>query len=229
MKNSKTFFSVVILLLLFNSLMIGCQSSGTKQPSNPFAMNRQTAPPPATFSHQSQFLGQSPSVYLPQLPAATYPSPGTAAPNSIPMNVPLPSGTTPAPTNSVTPNGSYGSIYNSGNATLFQTSATNSVPFSETPSETPSATPSENEWTATDSSFVAAEIPTTRETVFQNLESKNNSVMTTDSNGIVRTMYAEPETFAVSSSQMVTQVTNADSPPETVPAQPQSVYAGKYQ
>ena len=50
-----------------------CQSGGTK-PSNPFAQNRQTVPPPATFSSQESYLGQTSGIYIPQTPATVFPS-----------------------------------------------------------------------------------------------------------------------------------------------------------
>jgi hypothetical protein len=223
MKYGKMFFRVAvqitILAVILSSLTVGCKNRGNGQPSNPFAMNRQTAPPPATFSHQTQYLGQTPNGYVPQLPVTPYPSgTGTTLPNTIPTSIPLMDGQgTPGATTPNT-NSSYGSI----GATLFQTSAVNSAP------NVPVA--SENDWTADDHAATSAEIPATRETVFQNLESKSGSISVTDPNGVVKTI-AEPETFAISSSQMVTQVIgdSPESPPEAASAQPQSAYAGKYQ
>ncbi|MDR1963935.1 MAG: hypothetical protein LBQ50_09175 [Planctomycetaceae bacterium] len=216
MKHGKTIFQFVVLMLFLGGLFLGCKSRTSNQPSNPFALNRQTAPPPATFSHQAAYLGQMPSAYVPQLPAATYPA-GTG--DSIPANRQLPAGTAPAVPNNTVPNGNYGSINNSGGATLFQTSAT--IP----------ATVTENDWTATETTLpnnIPIAISATGETVFQNLESKSHSVTTIDNTGIIKTTVAEPETFAVSSSQLVTPIVG-DSVPETAPAQPNSVYAGKYQ
>ncbi|MDR2756229.1 MAG: hypothetical protein LBC20_11030 [Planctomycetaceae bacterium] len=220
MKYGKIFFQFIILFLFFGGMFIGCKSRENNQLSNPFALSRQTAPPPATFSHQASYLGQTPSAYVPQLPATTYPSGNN---NSIPTNTPLPTGTIPsstipaAPTTAV-PNGNYGSINNSSGATLFQTSAV-------TPSQT-----TENDWmvaeTTTSNHFTA--IAATGETAFQNLESKSHSVTTVDTSGIVTTSVAEPETWAVSSSPLMTQIVD-DSVPQTVSAEPNSVYAGKYQ
>jgi hypothetical protein len=221
MKYGRTFLQFVILTLFFSGLFVGCKSRENNQLSNPFALNRQTAPPPATFSHQAAYLGQTPSTYVPQLPATTYPAGNN---NTIPANVPLPSGTIPpSATPAVTvPNGNYGSINDSGNgATLFQTSATTAT--------IPSVTP-ESDWTVNETSTPNSPIAiaATGETVFQNLESKSLSAKTVDPSGVVTTSIAEPETWAVSSSQLMTQIID-DSTPQTVPAEPKSVYAGKYQ
>ncbi|MDR2440996.1 MAG: hypothetical protein LBE12_16675 [Planctomycetaceae bacterium] len=220
MKYSKIFFQCVILFLFFSGIFLGCKSRENNQPSNPFALSRQTAPPPATFSHQAAYLGQMPSAYVPQLPATTYPSGNN---NSIPANVPLPAGTIPPSSTPVTPsttlpNGNYGSINNSGNATLFQTSATTPSPVTE------------NDWTVAETSMpdYFTTIAATGETAFQNLESKSHSVTTVDTSGIVTTSIAEPETWTVSSSPLMTQIVD-DSVPQTVSAEPNSVYAGKYQ
>ncbi|MDR3199770.1 MAG: hypothetical protein LBU34_18035 [Planctomycetaceae bacterium] len=224
MKYGKIFLQFVVLSLFFNGLFAGCKTRENNQLSNPFALNRQTAPPPATFSHQASYLGQMPSAYVPQLPATTYPS-GNNTPT--PANVPSPAGTippsvTPAAPAVTAPNGSYGSINNSSGATLFQTSATVPAPTTE------------NNWTAGETStpdnsaVIAAVIAATGETVFQNLESKSHSVTTVDTSGIVTTGVAEPETRAVSSSPQMTQIID-DSTPQAVSTEPNSVYAGKYQ
>jgi hypothetical protein len=63
-------FLVLFLLVLVS---VGCQNKGSR-PSNPFAQNSQTIPPPATFSSQESYLGQIPGSYVPQTPAATFPS-----------------------------------------------------------------------------------------------------------------------------------------------------------
>ncbi|MDR1140184.1 MAG: hypothetical protein LBL62_00730, partial [Planctomycetaceae bacterium] len=125
------------------------------------------------------------------------------------------------PTTTV-PNGSYGSINNSSNgATLFQTSATTTT--------TPPTTP-ENNWAVSETSTPdsPAAIAATVETAFQNLESKSHSAKTVDTSGVVTTSVAEPESWTVSSSQLMTQIVD-DSTPQPVPAEPKSVYAGKYQ
>ena len=76
---------LLILLTLFSLIgfFAGCQSSATKQPSNPFAQNLQTVPPPATFSSQDSYLGQTPGTYIPQTPATTFPTSG-ALPSTQP-------------------------------------------------------------------------------------------------------------------------------------------------
>jgi len=64
------------LLFLFSLVvfLVGCQNKGS-QPSNPFAHNLQTVPPPATFSSQESYLGQTPGgSYVPQTPATTFPT-----------------------------------------------------------------------------------------------------------------------------------------------------------
>ena len=80
---------ILIVLVLLSSLVftVGCKSGGAK-PSNPFAQNRQTVPPPATFSSQESYLGQTPGNYVPQTPAATFPSSGSVLPTQ-PANIPL--------------------------------------------------------------------------------------------------------------------------------------------
>jgi len=77
-------------LILFSAVafLAGCQSGGT-QPSNPFAQN-QTIPPPATFSSQELFLGQTPGSFVPQPPATTFPPSGS---------IPSPQPTTTPPAN----------------------------------------------------------------------------------------------------------------------------------
>jgi hypothetical protein len=219
MKYGKIFFQLVVLTLFFSGLFVGCQIHEKNQPSNPFALNRQTAPPPATFSHQAAYLGQMPSAYVPQIPATTYPAGNN---NSIPANVPLPNGITPAPitpNNTAVPNNNYGSINNSVGATLFQTSAT--IPSDKT---------IENNWTPAETSVpnVPITIAATGETAFQNLESKSNSVTTVNNTGVTTISVAEPENWAVSSAPLMTQIAD-DSAPEPVSAEPKSVYAGKYQ
>lgn len=72
-------FSVLFILFSFAVVSVGCQSNGTK-PSNPFAQNSQTVPPPATFSSQGAYLGQTPGAYIPQTPATTFPAPAPASP-----------------------------------------------------------------------------------------------------------------------------------------------------
>ena len=65
--------SVLLVLISFAVFLVGCQNSGTN-PSNPFASNLQTVPPPSTFSSQGAYLGQMPGTYIPQTPATTFPS-----------------------------------------------------------------------------------------------------------------------------------------------------------
>ena len=65
-------FSLLVLFSLV-FVLVGCQNKGSR-PSNPFAQNSQTVPPIATFSSQESYLGQIPGSYVPQTPAATFPS-----------------------------------------------------------------------------------------------------------------------------------------------------------
>jgi hypothetical protein len=79
---------VLFSLVLFSS---GCKNGATK-PSNPFAQNLQTVPPPVTFSSQESYLGQTPGNYIPQTPATTFPPSGTPVPTQpaiVPSNVPV--------------------------------------------------------------------------------------------------------------------------------------------
>ena len=70
-------FSAVLLFSCV-ALASGCNStSGGGTPTNPFASNLQTVPPPATFSGQELFLGQVPGSFAPQVPATTFPTSGT--------------------------------------------------------------------------------------------------------------------------------------------------------
>jgi hypothetical protein len=68
----------LLILLSFIAFSSGCNNCGTAKPSNPFAQNLQTVPPPATFSSQAAYLGQTPGNFVPQTtPATTFPSSGT--------------------------------------------------------------------------------------------------------------------------------------------------------
>ncbi len=86
----------IAFAVLCLSVSPGCKSRGGSQPSNPFALDRQTAPPPATYSAQASYLGQTPgAVYSPQTPATPatpYNPTPTSTPATIPNNAPLPSG-----------------------------------------------------------------------------------------------------------------------------------------
>ena len=72
-------FSVLFVSFVF--IASGCNSqSGREKPINPFAQNRQTVPPPATFSSQDSYLGQMPGTYVPQTPATIFPSSAPVSP-----------------------------------------------------------------------------------------------------------------------------------------------------
>ena len=196
-------FTLAFLLLCGVVLIgIGCRSNG-QQPSNPFAANRQTAPPPATFSSQAAYLGQTPSIYIPQTPATVYP--GTPTPLTNPVGAPLPSSPVPATTapGSTVPGGSLGSIQPSG-ASVYQTAVV-PAPVSAIPVEktanlwTPA---SESEWDGQS----AVPITETRQTAFQNLESKTHTIAMVSSGGSPMAEIIQPEKLAVSSSQTVTKI-----------------------
>jgi len=77
-------FSVSVVLFSFVVLAAGCSNQDNRaKPTNPFAHNLKTVPPPATFSSQESYLGQTPGTFVPQTPATTFPS--------------HPLGTTPSP------------------------------------------------------------------------------------------------------------------------------------
>jgi len=75
------FRNLLAPLILFSLIVLltGCKSGGT-QPSNPFAQNPQTVPPPATFSSQESYLGQIPGSFVPQTPASTFQPSGSVLP-----------------------------------------------------------------------------------------------------------------------------------------------------
>ena len=78
-------FSVSLVLFSFAVLMLGCNcQSGGAKPSNPFAANLKTVPPPATFSSQESYLGQTPGTFIPQAPATTFPPPVSSSPSAPP-------------------------------------------------------------------------------------------------------------------------------------------------
>ena len=210
-----------MLLLLTVGLSVGstgCKSSGGSKNSNPFAMDRQTVPPPATFSHQSSYLGQTPGSYNPQQPATVYPS-GTTAPASIPSNVPLPSSTT-APATTPIGAGSYGSINGASTFSAAQ------VPTAQLASHT---APVASEWQPTVATLaetnVTVPVTSTSQTVFQYLDSKVGTVATVSADGSGHTVAAAPETLVVSSSQAVTKISDPAPISESVPAvESQSLY-----
>ena len=88
------FRNLFALLVLFSFVIFltGCKSGGT-QPSNPFVQNL-TVPPPATFSSQESYLGQTPGVFVPQPQASTFPpsesiSPTQPATTTPPADMPF--------------------------------------------------------------------------------------------------------------------------------------------
>jgi hypothetical protein len=157
-------------------IALGCKSN-TATPKNPFAWSR-TVPPPATFSSQESYLGQSSIVLTPQSSATLFQSqpPVTqpSAPAPIPANMPLPSATPSASTEPA--------------ATLFQASTKTD------------ATP-EPEWSP-------ANVAVTSQTAFQNLETKANTVSFQDQFGNVKTGTEMSPSAINSSGQIVTEITD---------------------
>ena len=82
--------SILFVLFSFSIFSVGCQNRGAN-PSNPFASNLQTVPPPSTFSSQGAYLGQMPGAYIPQTPATTFPS-SVPAPSTQPATTSANSG-----------------------------------------------------------------------------------------------------------------------------------------
>jgi len=82
------FRKLLVLQVLLSSVIffVGCKSGGS-QPSNPFAQNM-TIPPPATFSSQESYLGQTPGSFVPQTPASTF-QPSELVPSPV-QSTPLP-------------------------------------------------------------------------------------------------------------------------------------------
>jgi len=75
-------FPLLWVLFVLAVFAAGCSGQGNHaQPSNPFAQNLKTVPPPATFSSQESYLGQTPGSFIPQTPATTFSShsPGSAS------------------------------------------------------------------------------------------------------------------------------------------------------
>ena len=81
----RKFFPSFLLVSIVFALGCNCSSSGTK-PSNPFAQNQQTVPPPATFSSQDSYLGQTPGNFVPQTPATTFPNSSAPLGDSLPQS-----------------------------------------------------------------------------------------------------------------------------------------------
>jgi hypothetical protein len=84
-------FPIIIVLFSLVVFSIGCRSNNAK-PSNPFAQNLKTVPPPATFSSQESYLGQTPGTFIPQTPATTFPPSGSGTsiqPAVTPAAVPV--------------------------------------------------------------------------------------------------------------------------------------------
>lgn len=207
MKYGKGFLygALLISALGFSVVATGCKSSGNKM-SNPFAKSSQTVPPPATFSHQSSYLGQTPGGYTPQVPATVYPQ--STIPGTIPANVPLPSGTV-VPT---TPTPYSGSI---NGASVYQ----NGVPSAQVAS---TAAPVAADWQAASPVPEASISATpTSQTASQFLASKVGTVTTVSADGRSQVTVTAPETLVVSSSQAITKISGDAEP---APHEPQPLY-----
>ena len=122
-------FSVLFVSIVFAAIGCNCQNGGT-QPSNPFAQNRQTVPPPATFSSQDSYLGQTPGTYIPQTPATTFPS-----------SAPVPSAQTDAAVN----NGEKATLFSATETesgwTAVETASTNNTAFQAMEAKVSSGSP----------------------------------------------------------------------------------------
>lgn len=206
------FFALIGCLL---SMSAGCQSSGSAQPKNPFAVDRQTVPPPATFSHQSFYLGQTPVSS--QTPATNY---TPSSPATIPTDVPLPAGSVPSPSGT-----GYGSL-NAPGATTFRTSAILPPTAADqgwnasTGEATPQAVPADA------SSQIAASY--TPETAERNLDTRIGTQGVVLAGGETRIAPTNTDSLVVSSSQTFTQIVD-DQDPGPVFSEPKTNYAGKYQ
>lgn len=207
----------------------GCKSTG--QPADPYACR---IPPPPTYSYSSTLLGQQPNQqtvgYTPQGGATTYPgtatgttcpTPGATCPVPAPSTqqgtgiIPItpssaagpstyPPGATYNPTN-------YGSI--NGAATLYQTSATSTNP-----------PPADAAWVAAQSVPTAA----SSETAARNMETRAGSVPMVTGSGTTGVSTTGFDAFAVSSSQVVTQVGDAPKSPSPAAAPAGSSYASQW-
>lgn len=215
------FFASAVALSAFS----GCKSSCLSGLSNSLTTDRQTVAPPATFSHQQAYLGQTSGSYVPQSPATVYgpTAPVTTPPTAIPPNVPLPSSSTVPTTYGTGDSGGYGSLDPSG-ATLFHTSSSNPSLAASTSESgwAPSANPAPV--------AVGADIPAayTQDTAFRNLETQLHTTTTVAADGTVSKSYTAPESLVVSSSQIITRI-GEERMPEALTAEPKSLYASEYQ
>lgn len=201
---------------------VGCKNSGRSQPSNPFAMDRQTAPPPATFAAQAAYLGQtSAPAYTPQSPASVY--------NSATDSTPCPNGASVYPGTTTAPSGGYGSINSSPGASVFQNTATAPVNVSSNGWTTPDASllPQTSELLNTSTEIASA---SGRQTAAQSMATQAGTITQTAADGSLQTTYVNPDSLVVSSAQLTTKVLD-DGPktPETIMAEPKTMYAGQYQ
>lgn len=225
----QNFVIYLVISICVVSFSGGCKNRGSSQPSNPFAFDRQTAPPPATFAAQAAYLGQtSAPVYSPQPPASVYNSAeGSSCPST--STTPCPNGASVYPGTSTPVSGGYGSINSSPGASVFQNTAT--VPVNV----------SSNGWTTPDSSALpqssdllnsSTEIASTygRQTAVQSMSAQAGTITQTAADGSLQTTYVNPDSLVVSSAQLTTQVLD-DGPqtPAPVTAEPKTMYAGQYQ
>lgn len=206
MKNGrkKIIASVFIILSYVFLSLAGCQCGQNGQPSNPFAMDRQTVPPPATFSIQPSYLGQS------ACPTTTYPVSSSS------------SSSTHQPATTYPPSSGYGSLNPSPGASVFQNAQTNQGGWTPPSSDIPQT--SELLQPSTQIATYAS-----NQTAAQSLDTQVGLVRSTTPDGVTQTTYVNPDSLAVSSAQITTKVLGTPQTPEAVAAEPQIMYSGHYQ
>lgn len=137
--------SAPLILFSFVIILTGCRSNGT-QPANPFAQGPRTVLPPATFSSQESYFGQTPGAgtFVPQPPASTFPSSGAVSPTQ-----PVTSSPASIPSSDTT-----NSISGEQGATLFTTASRE---------------------TSRDAGWKPVEVTSTSKTAFQIMETKGTA------------------------------------------------------
>ncbi|MCL2743728.1 MAG: hypothetical protein FWE67_07750 [Planctomycetaceae bacterium] len=219
MKNI-SFCLVILTILIFT----GCRLAGNSQPSNPFA-SIQTAPPPATFSAQGAYLGQTPSAYMPSTIPTTVPATGIGEQFS-PVNTP----TNPAQPYFVPADAGYGSLNPSQGTLLFQDSNQN---VNQTPTATQTTTPTTG-WSAapaaTEPATAAQSIPITagyaNQTAAQGMEGIAGQSIQAGGN-ITGVSYIDPNAVVASSAQITTVIEDSkNTAPAT--AEPKTMYANQH-
>ncbi|GHT34114.1 hypothetical protein FACS189427_00850 [Planctomycetales bacterium] len=244
-------YSLVSALLFFT----GCHLAGNSQPNNPFA-SIQTAAPPATFSAQGAYLGQTPSAsYVPQTPAAAF-TPSTV-PVSIPAATPASGASNPfspvnTPVNTAQPysvpaSAGYGSLNSNQGASLFQNNGQNASPsvYQSPPVNTntsnnteksavPASAAQTTGWTAALPSEPAAQsfqitAGYANQTAAQGMENIAGQTIQPTSGSTAVSTYIDPNAVVASSSQMTTIIEDdKKNSPAPAEAQPKTMYANQY-